>query len=153
VMHPVLKRTIADLLAALLGVRPTGPTPGRELTGLRALVTGSSSGIGKAIALELAHGGADVIVHGRRSQDQAETVAQAVRHAGGRSVVVMADVKDPEARRRLAEEAWRSWDGLDILVNNAGADTLTGEAAHWSFERKLEELLAVDVTATMLLAR
>ncbi len=40
-----------------------------------------------------------------------------------------------------------------VCVNNAGADTLTGEAARWPFERKLEELLAVDVTATMLLSR
>jgi 2-amino-4-hydroxy-6-hydroxymethyldihydropteridine diphosphokinase len=153
VVHPVLKRTVADLLAALLGVRPAGPTPGRELTGLRALVTGSTSGIGRAIAVELARGGADVIVHGRRSRDAAEAVALAVRHAGGRSAVVMADLKDAEARRRLAEEAWGTWGGLDVLVNNAGADTLTGEAANWPFERKLEELLAVDVTATTALAR
>ena len=85
VVHPVLKRTIADLLADLLGVRPVGPSPGRELAGLRALVTGSTSGIGRAIALELAAGGADVIVHGRRSREAAEEVAAAVRRAGGRS--------------------------------------------------------------------
>jgi 3-oxoacyl-[acyl-carrier protein] reductase len=53
----------------------------------------------------------------------------------------------------FAEAAWQKWDGLDILVNNAGADILTGEAAHWSHEQKWEQLLAVDVTATMLLAR
>ena len=153
VVHPVLKRTVADLLAALLGVRPTGPSPGRELTGLRALVTGSTGGIGQAIAVELARGGADVIVHGRRSRDRAETVAQSLRHAGSRSAIILAELKDPEERQRLAEEAWRTWNGLDILVNNAGADTLTGVAAHWPFERKLEELLAVDVTATMTLAR
>src|SRR5207245_502093 len=62
--HPVLKKTIADLLADRLGLRPAGPAPGRELAGLRALVTGSTSGIGRAIALELARGGADVILHG-----------------------------------------------------------------------------------------
>jgi 3-oxoacyl-[acyl-carrier protein] reductase len=50
------------------------------------------------------------------------------------------------------ERAWDLWE-LDILVNNAGADTLTGEAAKWPFERKLEELLAVDLKATMYLGR
>jgi 2-amino-4-hydroxy-6-hydroxymethyldihydropteridine diphosphokinase len=152
-VHPVLKRTIAELLSTLLGVWPVDPLPGRELTGLRALVTGSTGGIGRAIALELARGGADVIVHGRRSQEAAEEVAQSVRRAGSRSHILMADLKDATERSRLAEEAWLTWDGIDLLVNNAGADTLTGDAAHWSFERKLEELLAVDVTATMALAR
>jgi 3-oxoacyl-[acyl-carrier protein] reductase len=53
----------------------------------------------------------------------------------------------------LVEEAWACWGGLDVWINNAGADTLTTEAASWSFERKLHELLAVDVTATMILSR
>src|SRR5439155_14666257 len=61
-VHPRLNRTIARLKADLLGVAPFGPSPGRELTGSRALVTGSTSGIGRAIALEFAAGGADVIV-------------------------------------------------------------------------------------------
>jgi 3-oxoacyl-[acyl-carrier protein] reductase len=64
-----------------------------------------------------------------------------------------ANLSDAEACRRLVEEAWSCWGGLDIWINNAGADTLTGEAASWSFERKLQELLAVDVAATMLLSR
>ena len=152
-VHPVLKRTVADLLRELLGVRPAGPSPGRELAGLRALVTGSTSGVGRAIALELAAGGADVIVHGRRSAGAAEETAAAVRRLGGRSAVLMADLRYLAEGRRLAEQARQTWDGLDVCVNNAGADTLTGEAAKWSFERKLDELLAVDVTATMLLSR
>jgi 3-oxoacyl-[acyl-carrier protein] reductase len=152
-VHPVLRRTVADLLADLLGVRPAGPAPGRELTGLRVLVTGSTSGIGRAIALELAAAGADVIVHGRRSQEAAEQTADAIRRAGGRTAVLLADLRDPAARRRLGEQAWETWKGLDICINNAGADTLTGEAGRWPFERKLEELLALDVTATMVLSR
>jgi 2-amino-4-hydroxy-6-hydroxymethyldihydropteridine diphosphokinase len=152
VLHPVLKRSIADLLAELQGLRLYGSGPGRELTGRRALVTGSTSGIGRAIALELAAAGADVIVHGRRSPSAEETVAQ-VRRAGVRSEVRLADLAEVEACRKLAAEAWACWGGLDICINNAGVDTLTGEAAKWPYERKLRELLAVDVTATMILSR
>lgn len=152
-VHPLLQRTIADLLAELQGLRMHGGAPGRELAGCRAVVTGSTSGIGRAIALELAAAGADVIVHGRRSRSAAEETAERVRLADVRSAVFLADLSDAEACRRLVEETWACWGGLDIWINNAGADTLTGEAARWSFERKLQELLAVDVTATMLLAR
>ena len=115
-------------------------------------MTGSTGGIGRAIALELAHGGADVIVHGR-SADAAETTADELRRAGVRAAVLLADLRDRSACMQLAEQAWREWNGLDVCVNNAGADTLTGAAAGWPFERKLEELLAVDVTATMVMAR
>jgi 2-amino-4-hydroxy-6-hydroxymethyldihydropteridine diphosphokinase len=152
VVHPTLKRSVADLKADLLGLRPVGPSPGRELAGLRALVTGSTSGIGQAIALELAAGGANVLIHGRRAGAAAEVERQ-VLAAGGRSAVLTADLRRCPDCLRLAEHAWGLWQGLDVWVNNAGVDTLTGEAAHWPFERKLEELLAVDVTATMLLSR
>jgi 3-oxoacyl-[acyl-carrier protein] reductase len=152
-IHPLLKRTIADLLGNLLQLRHFGTSPGRELTGLRALVTGSTSGIGRAVALELASAGADVIVHGRRSLKVAEETASQVRRAGGRSAVFLADLRDRAECQRLADNAWEVWKGLDVCVNNAGADTLTDEAARWPFECKLEELLAVDVTATMLLSR
>jgi 2-amino-4-hydroxy-6-hydroxymethyldihydropteridine diphosphokinase len=152
VVHPVLGKTVADLLAGVLGLRPAGPTPGRELVGLRAVVTGATSGIGRAVALELAAGGADVIVHGRRAEAASEVVA-AVRRRGGRSEALLGDLRDAARLPALVEGAWAVWGGLDVWVNNAGADTLTGAAASLPFERKLEELLAVDVTATMLLSR
>lgn len=152
-VHPVLKRSIADLLAELQGLRLLGSAPGRELAGRRALVTGSTRGIGRAIALELAAAGADVLVHGRRSLEAARETAEQIRLAAVRSEVRLADLADAEACRRLVEEAWSCWGGLDVWINNAGADTLTGEPASWPFERKLRELLAVDVTATMILSR
>jgi 3-oxoacyl-[acyl-carrier protein] reductase len=67
--------------------------------------------------------------------------------------VLLADLRDPAACLRLADEAWQLWSGLDVFVSNAGADTLTGEAAGWPFAKKLVELLAVDVSATVNLSR
>jgi 2-amino-4-hydroxy-6-hydroxymethyldihydropteridine diphosphokinase len=152
-IHPRLGKTIAQLRADLLGVAAIEAVPGRELLGLRALVTGSTSGIGRAIALELAATGADVIVHGRRSREKAEAVAGEIRRAGGKTSILFADLRDSAACDELAERAWQQGGGLDVLINNAGADTLTGEAAHWSFERKLAELLALDVAGTIRLSR
>ncbi len=144
--HAVLGKTVRDLLARMRGET-------RELAGKRAVVTGSTSGIGRAITLELAVAGADVVVHGRRSQARADEVAALLRSAGVRSVAVLADLSQARECQRLVDRVWAEWGGADIWVNNAGADTLTGEAARWPFERKLTQLLAVDVTATMLLSR
>jgi 3-oxoacyl-[acyl-carrier protein] reductase len=125
----------------------------RELTGLTAVVTGSSSGIGRAAALELAAAGAAIVVHARASRNAAEQAASEIRAAGGAAEVVMADVADPAARERFVEQAW-GWRGqVDIWMNNAGADVLTGEAARWPFERKLEHLWRTDVAGTMHLSR
>jgi 3-oxoacyl-[acyl-carrier protein] reductase len=149
-VHPRLGKTVTQLRADLLGVAALGTTPGRELAGLRVLVTGSTGGIGRAIALELASAGAWIVVHGRRSGDE---VAAAVQRCGGRAAVVRADLREAEACGQLAAQAWEAFGALDAVVNNAGADTLTGEAATWPFERKLEELLRVDVLATLTLSR
>jgi 3-oxoacyl-[acyl-carrier protein] reductase len=146
-VHPVLGRTVADLLREL-----RARSGGRELAGLRALVTGSTSGIGRAIVLELATGGADVLVHGRRSP-AAETVAAQCAGLDVQSQFLLADLRDADGLASFVDQAWKVWDGLDIWINNAGADTLTGAAGHWSFVEKLKALWEVDVCATMILAR
>jgi 3-oxoacyl-[acyl-carrier protein] reductase len=125
----------------------------RTLQGLRVAVLGSTSGIGRAVALALAEAGADVIVHGRSSRDDAECVAAEVRDRGGRSHVLLADLADRDASDRLADLAWKLWDGLDAWLQIAGADTLTGPAARHSFDEKLDRLWAVDVVATIRLCR
>jgi 3-oxoacyl-[acyl-carrier protein] reductase len=124
-----------------------------ELAGLTALVTGSSSGIGRAIALELAAAGAAGIVHARRNRAGADEVAAAIRAGGGDSRVVLCDLTESAGQQKLVDEAWQWHGGIDILINNAGADILTGDAGGWPFERKLEELWRVDVAGTIHLAR
>lgn len=116
------------------------------------MVTGSSTGIGRAIALELARGGADLLVHARSSAAEAEETAARVRALGRQAAVVLADLADTAAQDALIEAAF-AWQGrVEIWVNNAGADTLTGAAREWSFDQKLEVLLDVDVTATVRIA-
>jgi 3-oxoacyl-[acyl-carrier protein] reductase len=124
-----------------------------DLAGQCAVVTGSSSGIGRATALELAAAGAAVVVHARRNQSGAETVAAEIRARGGTAKVLLADLAVAAEAERFVESAW-SWRGaIDVWFNNAGADTLTGESASWDFERKLAALWSVDVVATMRLSR
>jgi 3-oxoacyl-[acyl-carrier protein] reductase len=125
----------------------------RELDGLTAVVTGSSSGIGRAIVLELASAGASLLVHARRSRTAAEQVAQAARELGADAEVVLCDLADAASLIGFVEQAWRWRGAVDAWVNNAGADVLTGEPAGWSFERKLDELWRVDVAATIALSR
>jgi NAD(P)-dependent dehydrogenase (short-subunit alcohol dehydrogenase family) len=90
-------------------------TDQRDLAGERALVTGATSGIGRAVALALARDGAEVIVHGRNAERGAETVEE-ITAAGGQSSFVAADLTDAGDVEWLASEAG----DVDILINNAG---------------------------------
>lgn len=123
-----------------------------SLAGKRALVTGGSSGIGRAISLELARAGADVIIHFGKSRQAALGVADEILNTGQKSVILGAEFGQDDHAAFL-DEAFATWNGLDIWVNNAGADVLTGEVANASYESKLHRLLTVDVEAGMLLAK
>ncbi len=90
-----------------------------------ALVTGSSRGIGKAIALQLAREGCAVVVHYRENEDEANDVAETIRVSGGTAYVLQADLTDVSQAIRLGEEAWAVTGGLDFLVNNAGVSHKT----------------------------
>jgi 3-oxoacyl-[acyl-carrier protein] reductase len=124
-----------------------------ELAGTTAVVTGSASGIGRAIAKRLAEAGAAVLVHTRRNRQGAEALAAEILAGGGQSQVVLADLADEKGQDALLEQAWQWRCGVDLWVNNAGADVLTGPPARWSFEEKLEQLWRVDVVATLRLGR
>jgi NAD(P)-dependent dehydrogenase (short-subunit alcohol dehydrogenase family) len=87
----------------------------RDLEGLSALVTGATSGIGRAAAQELGRQGAEVIVHGR-NPDRGGAVVDAITAEGGKARFAAADLSDPAQLEDLAEQAGQ----VDILVNNAG---------------------------------
>jgi NAD(P)-dependent dehydrogenase (short-subunit alcohol dehydrogenase family) len=87
----------------------------RDLEGLSALVTGATSGIGKAVAEELGRHGAEVIVHGRDTA-RGEAVVEAITADGGKARFVAADLSDPVGLDNLVEQVG----AVDVLVNNAG---------------------------------
>jgi glucose 1-dehydrogenase len=93
-----------------------------SLIGQVALVTGASSGIGRAIALRLGQEGADVGVNYRQGADEAAAVSQEIRQLGRRAVPIQADVAKVEDARRLVFDTVVQLGRLDILVNNAGIE-------------------------------
>jgi 3-oxoacyl-[acyl-carrier protein] reductase len=92
---------------------------GKELAGKVALVTGASRNIGRAIALDLAAGGAAVVVNTRRSREAAEAVAHEIEASGGKAMALIADVTDEAAVKAMVEQSVARFGRLDILVNNA----------------------------------
>ncbi len=91
-----------------------------SLEGKTALITGASRGLGRAIALELASQGADVIVNYRQAQASADAVVAAVEQQGRRAIAVQADVGVFDQASELVNVALSQMGGLDIVVNNAG---------------------------------
>ncbi len=124
-----------------------------NLSDKKAIVTGSSTGIGKAIALELADAGADVLVHYRNSSQAAQQVVKEIQSRGRKSVAISADLSIQENYSVFIDQAFQEWGGLDLWINNAGADLLTGADSKLDYDQKLEKLFLVDVQGTMLLSR
>jgi 3-oxoacyl-[acyl-carrier protein] reductase len=91
----------------------------QELAGMVALVTGSARNIGRATALELARGGAALIINARVSGDLCEEVAHEIESGGGRALPFVADITDADAVDRMVSAARAEFGGIDILVNNA----------------------------------
>lgn len=118
-------------------------------TSSTALVTGSGRNIGRAIALELAGRGFDVLIHGHRNSEAAESVASEVRERGQRAGVVIADLGDPASVSRMAEQALAEFERINVLVNNAAIrpesplEALEDEAWHHVFQVNLHSAFAL----------
>src|SRR5437667_9970786 len=120
------------------------------LNGRAVLVTGASSGIGRAIALAAARAGADVALTYRANEKGARAVERDIASLGGRTFVRQLDLADGNAIRSLGPAVRQALGRVDIWINNAGADILTGPLAALSTEDKLDMLLRVDLKGTML---
>ena len=114
-----------------------------------AVVTGASSGIGRAIALAFAGEGAQVAVNYNRSGERAQDVVEEIRELSGRALAVQADIADPDAVAGLIDTAVAEFGRIDIWVNNAGADILTGRGARLTDRQKLSMLTDVDLKGTI----
>ena len=133
----------------------TVPQRAASAHGRTAVVTGSTSGIGRACARMLAQAGYRVAIHGRSARAAADVVAElAATHGADRVAgTFLADLSEEAAAIRLADEFAAGLGRIDAVVAIAGADVLTGPPAAWPFDRKLEELLKVDLAGTIAIAR
>ena len=126
----------------------------QDLAGKLAVVTGSSTGIGRQIALSLSRSGAEIIAHGRRPSAALKEVIETVSREGGSIQEITCDLSEDSATlMEFVDACWAVRGAVDIWINNAGADILTGSLASFSFEDKLDALYRVDVRGTALLAR
>lgn len=117
-----------------------------------AVVTGSSSGIGRAIALELARTNLHVVTHGFHQPEGAASTAEEIRRLGLQSEPILADLCDTAQIADLRDRAWRNRH-VAVWINAAGADVLTGENGRLTFDEKLRLLWKTDVLATIQLSR
>src|SRR6202030_1099961 len=120
-----------------------------RLEGKNALVTGSTKGLGAAIALALAEAGANVVIHGRTSDPQ--DICGRIREFGRRSVFIDADLADAPACLQLFEKAVEALGTIDILVNNAGI--IRRSPAGEFPPQDWDEVIAVNLTAAFRLCQ
>jgi glucose 1-dehydrogenase len=108
-----------------------------------AIVTGSSSGIGRAIALELARQGAAVTINYHKGAEAADAVLNEIEAAGGKAQIVQADVSSVADIQKLVDSTVSAFGRLDILVNNAGMETRTSTLE--TTERQFDMVIAIDL--------
>ncbi len=117
-----------------------------ELEGKVAIVTGGTRGIGRAIALDLAANGADIILNYRKSADLASELAETIQGMGRRAMVVQADVSSFDDAQALVQRVLDGFGRLDILVNNAG---MNWDGVVWKMtEDQWDRVIEVDLKGT-----
>jgi 3-oxoacyl-[acyl-carrier protein] reductase len=121
-----------------------------RLEGKVVLVTGASSGIGRAIALGCAREGADLAITYRANVDGADEAARAIRALGRRAEALVADISREDDIAGLARWLEERFGRVDVWINNAGADILTGDGSRLSKLERLDRVLAVDLRGTIL---
>ncbi|MBI2517329.1 MAG: SDR family oxidoreductase [Opitutae bacterium] len=123
----------------------------KTLRGQKAIVTGASSGIGKAIAIALGHAGADVLVNYVSGPDDAEAVAAEIRRCGAQAIIHRADVSKEDEVAAMFARAREAFGTVDILVNNAGIqkDAPFDQLSLVQWQRVLD----VNLTGQFLCAR
>lgn len=92
----------------------------QPLQGQTAIVTGASSGLGQGIAIAMAKAGAQVCINYSHSEDGAQQTKKEIEAAGGKAIIVQADVSKQQDVRRMFQETIKAFDTVDILMNNAG---------------------------------
>jgi NAD(P)-dependent dehydrogenase (short-subunit alcohol dehydrogenase family) len=118
-----------------------------------ALITGSSRGIGRAIALQMARDGFRLVVNYHRNAEAAEAVVAQVAEADGRAVAVQADVARAADRQRLLDAALTSYGRLDVLVNNAAITSQGRKDLLEATEESFDAVLATNLKAPFFLAQ
>ena len=129
---------------------PSRSHAGAALEGYRAVVTGASTGIGRATALAFAREGADVAITYRTGRRDAIDVSKEIEALGRRAHVFQLDLANAPSIASFASAAWEALGRVDVWVNNAGADILTGGAAEIPEIEKLDRVLTVDLRGTVL---
>ncbi len=123
-----------------------------DLQGQRALVTGGSTGIGRATAVALAEAGADVVIHYHRSANEAASVVEGIRRQGRRGLAVQADFTRAAEVGRTVAAAAEELGALDILINNAGSLIERVPLAEMS-DALWEDVLALNLSSVFYACR
>lgn len=123
-----------------------------DLAGKAVLVTGSSTGIGAAVARGFGRQGMRVAVHGNANIEAAEQVAADVRAAGGTAVVLRADIRDRDACAQLVRDAHAALGALDVLVNNAGG-VVDRSPIRDASDALFDQVLALNATSVFACSR